>query len=222
MNTILVIAPHPDDETLGCGGTLLKHRARGDDIHWAIITGISEEEGWAKSRVDARRQEIRSVAQAYGFTSVSQLDFPAKKLDRVSMSDLVGAISAVVAEVRPHTVYLNTATDIHTDHQLAFKAGISSLKTFRHPYTKRVLMYETLSETDFAAPFAAEPFQANVFVDVSNYFDEKCQIMNIYSSEVMAPPLPRSMETIKALGMLRGSRIGATYAEAFTLLNEVS
>ena len=83
-------------------------------------------------------------------------------------------------------------------------------------------MYETLSETDLAAPFAAEPFQANVFVDVSNYFDEKCQIMNIYSSEVMAPPLPRSMETIKALAMLRGSRIGATYAEAFTLLNEVS
>jgi N-acetylglucosamine malate deacetylase 1 len=220
MNKILIIAPHPDDETLSSGGTLLKHRSTGDEIHWLIITNISEKDGWGIEKIIERQEEIKKVSKAYGFKSVHKLDFPTMKLDSIPMSTLVERVSNIISKIRPHIIYLNDENDIHTDHQISFKASMSSVKSFRHPYIQRILMYETLSETEFTAPLEGKAFQPNVFVDITNYFEQKCSIMLEYTSEVMEPPFPRSIDVIEALAKYRGSRIGVKYAEAFSLLYE--
>ena len=161
------------------------------------------------------------MSKAYGFKSVHKLDFPAKKLDTVPMSDLVQKISDKIRKIKPQFIYVNNQNDIHTDHQMVFKAAMSASKSFRHPYIKRILNYETLSETEFAAPSEeGHGFQPNVFVDITKFFEKKVKIMLEYDSEIMDPPYPRSLEVIEALAKYRGSRIGVKYAEAFSLFYE--
>ena len=125
MNKVLAIAPHPDDETLGCGGTLLKHKAKGDEIHWLILTNISNEHGWQQEQVNSRQQEIENVTKDYVFSSVHKLNYPTMKLDNFPILDLIDKISTVIKKIQPNIIYLNNRSDVHTDHQIAFKAVMS-------------------------------------------------------------------------------------------------
>ena len=220
MSRVLVIATHPDDETLGCCGSILRHKSKGDEIHWLILTNIFEKDGWREDIVKKREIEINRVADETGFNSVTKLDFPTTKLDMYPMSDLVSGISRAIMAIKPNIIYVNNRSDIHTDHQIAFKAVISCIKNFRYPFLSRLLMYETLSETEFAASLIENVFQPNVFIDITEFFEKKISIMKVYNSEIMDPPYPRSLETIEALAKYRGSRIGKRYAEAFMLIEE--
>ena len=124
--------------------------------------------------------------------------------------------------IKPDIVYLPNRGDVHTDHHIVFQAAYSCTKSFRYPFIKRVLMYETLSETEFAPALPENAFLPNSFVDISNYIDKKLKIMQAYSSELMESPNPRSLELIRLFAKFRGSRIGAEYAEAFMLLYDVT
>jgi N-acetylglucosamine malate deacetylase 1 len=220
VKQVLVVAPHPDDETLGCGGTLLRHKSDGDKIHWLILTNISEEEGWPKKLVNARQKEVKKVMAKYGFSSITMLDLITTKLDIYPISDIIGKISIVFNNIKPNIIYLNHRNDIHTDHQIAFKAVISCTKNFRYPFISRILMYETLSETDHAPPIIEAAFLPNVFINVTDYFEKKCEIMKLYENEMMPAPFPRSIDIMKSLAKYRGSHIGKKYAEAFMLVEE--
>jgi len=220
MKKILVVAPHADDETLGCGGTILKHLSQGDQVHWLLVTNISNSVGWSDQQVERRQIEIKKIKNMYGFHSLFMLDFGAAKLDSLIFSEIIKKINTVISELKPQVIYLNSRNDIHTDHQITFKAVMSCTKSFRHQYIKRILMYETLSETEYSPPFPENQFAPNVYIDISNYFDKKCLIMSEYKSEIMEKPLPRSISTLEALAKYRGSRIGVEYAEAFQLLYE--
>ena len=106
MKKVLVVAPHPDDETLGSGGTLLKHKSKGDQIHWLILTGITEDRAWKNEQVEKRRLEIEKVTNAYAFNSVHKLNFPTTTLESIPMKELVENISSVMEKVQPNVVYL--------------------------------------------------------------------------------------------------------------------
>ena len=218
---ILVISTHPDDETLGCGGTILKHKNIGDKIYWLIITNIDEKNGWDKKVVEERQNEIKEVSQSYGFEKVFKLDYPTTKLDIIPISEIIRSISQVISEVEPHTIYLPNRSDVHTDHQIAFKAVWSCTKNFRYSFIKRILMYECLTETEFAPALLENVFIPNVFVNITEYLDKKLEIMKTYKSEVMEEPYPRSLEIIKSLAKVRGSRISKKYAEAFSILLDI-
>ena len=218
---ILIVASHPDDETLGCGGTILKHITNNDNVYWLILTNISEKYGWDKEIVLRRQNEIDEVAKVYNFTKIFKLGFPTKELDEIPIKMLIERISKVINEIKPNTIYIQNRSDVHTDHQIAFKAVYSCTKNFRYPFIKRILMYETLSETEFAPALLEYTFIPNVFIDITEYFNKKIDIIKIYKSEVMNFPLPRSLDSIEALARYRGSRIGVKYAEAFTLLFEI-
>ena len=218
---VLIIAPHPDDETLGCGGTLLKHRDSGDEIYWMIITHVHLKHGWAGDMIRQTENEITQVAQKYGFIKYYNLDFPTMLLDTLPINDLISKMKEVLEEVRPSTVYLPNRSDIHTDHRIVFTAAMSCSKNFRASFIKKRLMYETLSETEFSAPLMENSFTPNVFVDVSGYLDEKLEIFETYRSEIMESPLPRSLDSIEAIARYRGSRIMTKYAEAFMLIEEI-
>ena len=217
MSKVLVIAPHPDDETLGCGGALFKHKAEGDDIYWLIITGISQEGGWQEKVVNKRDNEIDAVAEKYGFSDVFNLRLPTTKIDTLPVSDLIEEISNVYKKVEPDIIYMPFAYDVHTDHQIIAKALQSTLKWFRYPHIKKVYMYEIPSETEFN--FVENRFfRPNVFVNISLYLEDKIEVMKIYAGEMGEFPFPRSEKTIRALAALRGSQSGFESAEAFELV----
>lgn len=220
MKTI-VIAPHPDDEVLGVGGTLLRRKAEGAKIAWLIVTAISVESGWSAEKVRQRADETRRITELFGFDEVFALNFPTTQLDRIPMSNLVAGISDIFRSFEPEEVFAPHPSDVHTDHRIVFDAVASCTKWFRYPSVKRVLAYETLSETDFGLG-ADQGFCPNVFVDIEPFLNDKLRAMDIYSSELGAFPFPRSHEAIRALATLRGAASGFMAAEAFELLRERS
>lgn len=218
---VLVLAPHPDDESLGCGGTLLKHQAMGDEIHWCIATSMDDSADYSEQQKLERSQVILDVSQRYAFNSVIALNFKPAELDAIPTKDLLQPLKTMLEQLKPNIVYLPYAFDVHSDHQILFKAMISATKSFRAPYIEKILCYETLSETDFALSPLNIQFQPNVFVDISRFAEKKYQILDLYAAEFKAHPFPRSIEAVKALGTLRGAQARCVVAEAFVLLKEI-
>ncbi len=221
MTRILVIAPHPDDETLGCGGTLLRYRIEGAEIHWLIVTEMPAGNVYSPARREARDREIGLVADAYGFASVDRLGFPAAGLEAASLDRLVGAISTVVKRIEPEILFAPFAGDAHSDHRATFAAVAASSKWFRNPSVRRILAYEVLSETDSAIDPTTTGFRPNVFVNVGATIDAKLRIARLYAGEMGEFPFPRSEPAIRALASVRGAAAGVEAAEAFMLLKEI-
>jgi len=218
---VAVVAPHPDDETLGCSGTLLKHLERGDHVHWIIFTSISTDLGFAEERIRVREKEINLVAKSYGFTGTHLLNFPTMHLDRVPKAELVSALGALVKQLGVHTLYIPYRNDAHSDHAAVFDACAACTKTFRYPSIRSVRVYETLSETEYGVKPEDSGFRPNLFVDISSFLEKKLEIMSIFESEMAPFPFPRSDIALRALAQLRGTQCGAFAAEAFMLLKEI-
>jgi LmbE family N-acetylglucosaminyl deacetylase len=215
---ILVVSPHPDDETLGCGGTLLKHKDSGDSIYWLNITNMEEEYEYPKEKVEARKKEIEEVIKAYKFDEYFDLCLRPAALTEKDISFMVNKISEILEKVKPNILYVPFWGDAHSDHRVTFNALQPFFKSFRYSFIKKVLMMEIISETDNQFK---EIFKPNVFIDISNYFYKKIDIMKIYKSEIGNHPFPRSIENIKNLALYRGSQSNCNYAESFMLLKEI-
>lgn len=218
MKNVLVVSAHPDDETLGVGGTMLKHVAKGDNVFWLIITNVFEDQGFSKERVDSRQKEIKKVEKLFGISKTFLLDYPTMTLSSSSLIKMVPEISSIFADVKPEIIYTMNRSDAHSDHRVIFDAVMACTKSFRYPFIKQILMYECLSETEFAPALAEKVFLPNYFVDITEFIDKKNQIMQVYESEIAPHPFPRSVENIKALAHFRGASVGVHYAEAFQLI----
>lgn len=221
LQKIMVIAPHPDDETLGVGGTLLRRKSEGAALAWIIVTTMSTESGWTIEQINKRSDEIRRITQLYDFDEVYCLNFTTAHLDTIPMSDLVSSMCDAFKAFQPEEVFMPHPADVHTDHRFVCDAVNACVKWFRNPSVKRVLAYETLSETDFGLG-TDQAFRPNVFVDIEKFFSKKLQAIDIYASEISDFPFPRSHEAIQALAKLRGAASGFKSAEAFELLRERS
>ena len=216
-NKILVVAVHPDDETLGCGGTLLKHKHDGDEIYWLICTKIDEDSDYYTTR----ENEIKQASDIYKFDGVFSLGLKTMRVDEYSMSELIGKVSKVINDIKPNIIYLPFKSDVHSDHRKIFEASYSCTKVFRYPFIKKIYMMETLSETEFAPGVKEDAFVPNSFVDISKYLDKKIEIMKIFKSEIGEHPFPRSERNLRALATLRGATCRCEYAESFMLLKEI-
>ncbi|MGZ7445983.1 PIG-L deacetylase family protein [Paenibacillus sp. TH7-28] len=215
---IVVIAPHPDDETLGCGGTLLKHAQAGDNIYWLIVTRLGD--SYSEETKNRKAEEIVQVSKLYPFEKVFELGFDTATLDQISDGILIEKISKVFQEIKPNIVYAPYPSDIHSDHKAVFDATMACTKWFRYPYVERVLIYETLSETDFTINPDSNGFRPNVFVNIEPYLAKKIELMRIFKSEISEFPFPRSEKSITSLAYIRGAAGGFEAAEAFMLLKE--
>ena len=219
MKTI-IIAPHPDDEILGCGGTILKRLEEGNEIAWCLITSIKKEDGWKEDVVLRKNREIEEVRKKLGINSINlfRLNLKTSNLDQISKQLFIEKISKVFKKFQPNEIFLPFPGDAHSDHKLTFEATIACTKWFRYKFIKKVLAYETLSETNFNFDPNNKIFNPNLFVDISSRINKKIELMNIYNSEVFDHPFPRSEESIKSLAKLRGSQSGYRAAEAFMIL----
>jgi len=218
---VLVVAPHPDDETLGCGGTLLRHREAGDEIYWLIITGLDEDHGFTAERVDSRNAEIKACAAFFSFTRVFNLRHPTTLLDRLPMGRLVSDIAEVVENIGAEVIYLPYPGDIHSDHRIVFDTALPSTKWFRYPTVKRVLAYEVLSQTEFNISPALPDFRPNLYVNIGDFIEKKLEAVRIFDSELDSAPFPRSEKVIRSLAAHRGATAGFDAAEAFMILREI-
>lgn len=221
MKKILAVAPHPDDETLGCGATLLRHVAQGDEVHWFIATAISEIQGFSAERVASRDIEINLVAREYGFQGVHRAGFPTTRLDTLPKGELIAALGKVIKEVQAQVLYVPYRNDVHSDHAVVFDAAMSCSKQFRYPSVQAIYAYETLSETEFGIRPDDGGFRPNLFVDMQGRLDRKIEIMRLFAGEMDLFPFPRSEECLRALAVLRGSQAGLHAAEAFMVLKEI-
>lgn len=219
---VMSIAVHPDDETLGCGGALLKHQNGGDSLHWLLVTSAHEPD-FTPGQVALQRQQVELVKAAYPFETLDWLKLPTTRLETVPMIDLVNGIRETVKRVRPEMVFVPNSTDAHSDHRVVFLAASAALKSFYLGAlgVRRVLAAEVLSETDAALPSAERVFLPNVFVDVSSTLSRKLEIMGLYKTELQPEPLPRTPSAVRALARCRGATMGVEYAEAFMLLREL-
>lgn len=220
MAKVLVIAPHPDDEVLGCGGTIAKHASGGDEVYLCIVTKAYPPE-WPEDEIKERRKEVLKVNEILGIKKTYFLDLPTVRLDTIAQKEFNDVITQVVNEVQPEVVYIPHKGDVNRDHQIVFDAAMVAARPKSGSSIERVLSYEILSETEWAAPFPENAFIPNVFVDISGTLEIKLKAMSEYRSELRKFPHPRSLEAITALAKLRGSAIGVKAAEAFMLVREI-
>lgn len=215
---VAVFAPHPDDETLGAGGSILRHRRAGDQVHWIIATRMGSE--YSEARRRAREKEIASVTRSAGFRSVTRLGFEASRLDEIPKRQLVASCAEALKRIRPHWVYIPFHGDAHSDHAAISDAVQSAAKWFRHSGVERILAYETLSETgQVVRPKGI--FVPNVYQDITAHLAGKIRLMSRYRGEMGSYPFPRSARAIRALAEMRGSSCGFRAAEAFMLIREI-
>lgn len=205
---VCVIAVHPDDETLGCGGTILKHLKNGDEVHCIFVTSGNEEQ----------QNTIQQVSELYGFTSVINLNLPELKLQDISLNQLIPQFSELFLVIKPEILYIPNRADVHSDHRAVYSAISACTKSFRYPFIERILMCEVISETDFVLGLPETVFIPNYYVDISDTFKKKIEILKLYQSELLPYPLTRNLNTMESLNRYRGSLINSEYAESFMSL----
>lgn len=217
MRKILIIAPHPDDEVLGCGGTVVKHSKTGDEVYLCIVTKAYTPE-WSEEFLKNRQKEVEKANKILGIKKTYFLDFPTVKLDTIPQKEVIKAIYKVIDEVKPNIMYIPHEGDINKDHRLVFESCLVATKPINYKI-KRILSYETLSETEWGQPI--ESFTPNVYVNISETFEKKIEAMKAYESELKQYPHPRSLEIVEVLAKKRGSEILVKFAEAFMLIREI-
>lgn len=222
MNKVMIFAVHPDDETIGCGGTILKHKKNGDLVAWCIITEKLHEKGYTEQEINIRNEEILKVSKAFSFDKIYKLGFPTTCLDEFSKKQLISKISEAINDFKPNFLYLPFKNDVHSDHRVSFESIFSCTKSFRYTFIKKIYMMEVLSETEFAPSIPAEFFVPNYYVDISEFFLNKIEILKIFENEIGKHPFPRSLKNIEALATFRGSAANCDYAESFMLLKEIN
>ncbi len=218
----LVVAPHPDDETLGCGGTLSRLKDdSSSDVIWVLVTSMTEQNGYSKADIDRRAGEIKAVAERYGFSETIELGFPAATLDEIPTQELIVAIAEVFDKFPPETLLLPFPNDAHSDHRRSFSAAIACSKWFRRKSIRRIMCYEVPSETGFNFDPNCEAFKPGLYVRLEpRHVAEKIATMKLYAGEMFPFPFPRSEEALNALAQWRGSECGAEVAEAFVALRQ--
>ena len=217
---VLIIAPHPDDEVLGCGGIMKKLSLEKDDVYVLIMSrgkiGIYSDE-----KIQNVRQEARNAHQLLGVKETRFLDFPAPELDIISISELSRAISQTLSDIKPNTLYLPHRGDIHADHKAVFNAGLVAARPVGDYSIRKIFAYETLSETEWAPPYSDDAFVPDTFINIADTFQTKIDAMKCFKSQLREFPNPRSLKTIEALACYRGSTVGFTHAEAFMTIRRV-
>ncbi|WP_199709378.1 PIG-L deacetylase family protein [Rhodophyticola porphyridii] len=211
---VLVIAPHPDDEVLGAGGTMARLAAEGRDVHVCIVTS-----GTAPRFDAAQTQRVRAEAKRahkrLGVADCHWLGFPAAGLSETPHADLNAGIARIVQSLQPEVVLLPHPGDIHLDHQACFTSSLVASRPHQASYPPVIMAYETLSETNWNAPQLTPAFLPSIFVDISETLEAKLDAFALYESQVHQAPHERSPESLRALATLRGATVHRDACEAF-------
>jgi LmbE family N-acetylglucosaminyl deacetylase len=217
---ILILAPHPDDEVLGCGATIKKLSEEGNQV-FVLVASRGSKRLYDQTKVEAVRKEALEAHVLLGVTKTFFLDFPAPELDTVPLADISREISKVISDFQINVLYLPHRGDIHNDHRVVFNAGLVAARPVGNCSVTEIYAYETLSETEWAAPFGDDAFIPTCFVNVESTLEAKMEAMQCFKSQLKVFPNSRSLETIEALAKFRGATVGFKAAEAFMVIRQI-
>ena len=217
---VLVIAPHPDDEVIGVGGTIAKRAKYGDDVYVCIVTK-GKSPLFKAEFIEQGRQECRKADKKLGVKETIFLDFPAVMLETVPRYEFNKKILEVVNSIKPDEVYIPHRGDMQIDHQMVVDAAMVAVRPRGNNYPKRIYAYETLSETGWNIPNTVNEFIPTVYEDITDTYEIKLEAMAIFESQLSPFPEARSIGAIEALAKYRGATVSVRAAEAFSLIREV-
>ncbi len=220
---VLVIAPHADDEILGCGATIAKHIANGDEVFVLIATNAhyGYPERCSKADIQKVRNEALSAHNFLGIKKTYFTDFPAPKLDVFPLSDIADAFLAIFNEIKPVTLYIPHGGDLHLDHTAIYRASLVAARPIQEYSIESIYVYETLSETNWTPLQGDQYFKPNLYINVTDYFNKKLKSMSFFTTQIKKFPNSRSLEALEALAKYRGTTVGVFYAEAFMIEREI-
>lgn len=227
MNQVLVVAAHPDDEVLGCGGTIARHANSGDHVQVLIVAEGSTSRQQERDRAQVK-DELSALAQAaqkagsiLGAAGVELLGLPDNRLDSLDRLDLIKRIEDCVERHQPECVYVHHAGDVNVDHRRLHEAVVTACRPTPGHVVKQLLSFEVASSTEWQPPGSMPAFQPNWFVDISDQWERKMEALSAYSSEMRHWPHARSLEAVGHMARWRGAQVGVEAAEAFCLLRQL-
>ncbi|MDP3883145.1 MAG: PIG-L family deacetylase [Candidatus Staskawiczbacteria bacterium] len=224
MKKILVVAPHPDDEVLGCGGTIKKHTKSGDDVYLCLITRPLVPD-WSEDYINNKDKEIKASNDFLGFKEVFFLDLPSLRLDTVPKKDINDKLIEIVGKIKPEILYIPFWGDINHDHQIVSESSLIAGRPKPGSSIKKIFAYEISTEKEWGGNKTTEIkdiFLPNYYEDISNYLNDKLKAMECYKSELKEYPHPRSLKGIEVLAQKRGMDCGLKAAEAFILIRQIN
>lgn len=221
-NNVLVIVAHPDDEALGCGGTIAKLVAQGCNVHIAFMTdgesSRGEQDSTLVDKIKRRKVSALQASKILGAQIVYFGEFPDNQMDTVPLLEIAKKVEQVIRNIKPVTIITHHYGDVNIDHKLTYEAvTIASRPQANNNYLKTVLCFETPSSTEWSMSGGRDVFIPNIFVDISDTIDQKIHALNEYSSEMHQSPHPRSVKGVESLACWRGATIGVASAEAYYL-----
>lgn len=217
---VLIIAPHPDDEILGCGGTIAKRVMEGHEAFVCVATKGCEPL-FPPEQVNRVREECKRADRFLGVKETVFLDFPAAMMEQVPRYKLNDALSNVMQKIKPDEVFIPHRGDMQLDHKMIVDAVMVALRPKYEHVVKRIYAYETLSETGWDIPNTVNEFIPTVYEEISDTLEKKLAAMNIFQSQLADFPAARSLGAIEALAKYRGATVNVMAAEAFTLIREI-
>jgi LmbE family N-acetylglucosaminyl deacetylase len=222
MEKVLVIAPHADDEIIGCGASIAKHVLKGDEVNIIIATNasIGAPELFSQEYIEKIREEALMAHKYLGVKNTFFLDFPAPALNAFPEYKISISFSEIIKNIQPTILYIPHPGDIHQDHKAIYRSALVSARPQGDNIIHSIFCYETLSETEWS-PSQENFFIPNCYIDVSNAFNLKLEALSCFKSQLKRYPHPRSLEAIKALSMYRGATINAFHAEAFIIERQI-
>jgi LmbE family N-acetylglucosaminyl deacetylase len=223
MTNILIIAPHNDDEILGCGGIMAKYIKQGKTVYVAVVTNgfLGAPELFSEEGTRELQGEAKNAHNYLGVEETFFLNFPAVNLDVIPAYKLSLALSKIITDFSIDTLYIPHRGDIHKDHRITYEAALVAGRPLNNCTVKRIYAYETLSETEWAAPFGDDVFIPTVFVNIEDEIDAKVEAFRFFKSQIKEFPHTRSPEIIRVLSNFRGATVGCRNAEAFMLIREI-
>jgi N-acetylglucosamine malate deacetylase 1 len=231
LSNVLVIAAHPDDEVLGCGGAIARHTAYGDRVHVVIMSeGVTSrslgDEGVSPFTVEVEINNLRDATKkAQEILRVDQVDncgFPDNEMDKESLITITKSIESVIRAFQPDTVYTHHYGDLNIDHRLTHQAVITACRPTVDCRVREILGFEVPSSTEWQTPSPYTSFCPNVFIDVTEFWRDKMKALQAYDCEMRESPHSRSYRAVECLMRWRGETVGVEMAEAFALIRKIT
>jgi len=209
---ILIVAAHPDDEVLGCFGTVSKLIKNGGEAYTLILGEGKTSRGEGKKELEILNDEIKKANETIGIKKVFTENFPDNMFDSVPLLDIVKKVSEIKEEIKPDIIFTHYEKDLNIDHQVTYKAVITATRPMEDESVKEIYSFEILSSTEWNYPTSFSP---DTFFDISSTIEIKKEAMRCYASELRKFPHPRSIEGIELNARYHGMRVGREYVEAF-------
>lgn len=225
MSKILIVAAHPDDEIIGCAGTMIKKISEGHEVYSLILgEGItarySNRINADKNTIEKLNAETNEIAKFIGFKKNWSFSLPDNRFDTVPLLDIVKLVESVKKEIGPDSVYTHFCDDLNIDHRITFNAVLTACRPIVGETVKNIYSFETCSSTEWVNTTHTS-FRPNNFVDISDHITKKLEALAMYKSEMCEYPHPRSLKSIELLAKYRGTIVSKHYAEAFDLVRSI-